>query len=64
MYAQPDDIGTFPIRCAEYCGLDHSKMQGFVDVVAPEGETCEVDTGVKKSQSDSSQSDNSDGGGY
>ena len=64
MYAQPDDIGTFPIRCAEYCGLDHSKMQGFVDVVAPEGETCEVDTGVKKSESASSQSDNTDGGGY
>jgi heme/copper-type cytochrome/quinol oxidase subunit 2 len=48
MYAQPDDMGTFPIRCAEYCGLDHSKMQGQVTIVAPEGDTCEADTGVKK----------------
>ena len=48
MYAQPDDMGTFPIRCAEYCGLDHSKMQGQVTIVATEGDTCEVDTGVKK----------------
>ncbi len=58
MYAQPDDLGTFPIRCAEYCGLDHSKMIGQVTVVATEGYGCEVDTGVKKSQS------SSDGGGY
>ena len=58
MYAQPDDLGTFPIRCAEYCGLDHSKMVGQVTIVAPEGDNCEVDTGVKKTQSDS------DGGGY
>jgi heme/copper-type cytochrome/quinol oxidase subunit 2 len=48
MYAQPDDMGTFPIRCAEYCGLDHLKMQGQVTIVAPEGDTCEADTGVKK----------------
>jgi heme/copper-type cytochrome/quinol oxidase subunit 2 len=48
MYAQPDDMGTFPIRCAEYCGLDHSKMQGQVTIVATEGDTCEADTGVKK----------------
>ena len=58
MYAQPDDLGTFPIRCAEYCGLDHSKMIGQVTIVAPEGDNCEVDTGVKKTQS------SSDGGGY
>jgi len=64
MYAQPDDLGTFPIRCAEYCGLDHSKMQGQVTVVAPEGETCEVDTGVKKQHSDSNDSESSNGGGY
>jgi heme/copper-type cytochrome/quinol oxidase subunit 2 len=55
MYAQPDDMGTFPIRCAEYCGLDHSKMQGQVTIVAPEGDTCEADTGVKKTN---------DGGAY
>ena len=58
MYAQPDDLGTFPIRCAEYCGLDHSKMVGQVTIVAPEGDNCEVDTGVKKTQS------GSDGGSY
>ena len=64
MYAQPDDLGTFPIRCAEYCGLDHSKMQGQVTVVAPEGETCEVDTGVKKQHSASNDAGSADGGGY
>jgi len=55
MYAQPDDMGTFPIRCAEYCGLDHSKMQGQVTIVAPEGDTCARDSGVLKSN---------DGGAY
>ncbi|MFB1005036.1 MAG: hypothetical protein QMC59_00980 [Candidatus Poseidoniaceae archaeon] len=62
MYAQPDDLGTFPIRCAEYCGLDHSKMQGNVDIVATEGETCEEDTGVKKQSSQDGEAAN--GGGY
>ena len=55
MYAQPDDMGTFPIRCAEYCGLDHSKMQGQVTIVATEGDTCARDSGVLKSN---------DGGAY
>ena len=62
MYAQPDDLGTFPIRCAEYCGMDHSKMQGNVDIVATEGETCEKDTGVKKQSSQDGEAAN--GGGY
>jgi len=62
MYAQPDDLGTFPIRCAEYCGMDHSKMQGNVDIVATEGETCETDTGVKKQSSQDGEAAN--GGGY
>ncbi|MBT6255478.1 MAG: hypothetical protein HOI85_05020, partial [Euryarchaeota archaeon] len=35
----PDDAGTFPIRCAEYCGLDHSKMIGNIDIVARDGKT-------------------------
>ena len=26
MWFMADDPGTFDIRCAEYCGLDHSKM--------------------------------------
>ena len=52
MWFMADDPGTFNIRCAEYCGMDHSKMIGYVDVVAPivNGEylNCDVDTGVKK----------------
>ena len=51
MWFWPDDPGTFNIRCAEYCGLDHSKMIGNVDVVAPiqNGlEYCDEDTGVLK----------------
>ena len=51
MWFMADDPGTFNIRCAEYCGLDHSKMIGYVDVVSPieNGiEYCDVDSGVKK----------------
>ncbi|MCH1616637.1 MAG: hypothetical protein L7R83_03925, partial [Candidatus Poseidonia sp.] len=44
-----DDPGTFPIRCAEYCGNQHSMMYGQVKIVAAEGTDCSVDTGVKKS---------------
>ena len=57
----PDDTGTFPIRCAEYCGMQHSIMTGEVMVVAREGMTCDLDTGVKKSGSSSAS--NYDGGG-
>ena len=52
MWFEADDPGTFSIRCAEYCGLDHSKMVGYVDVVSPieKGvEFCDEDTGVTKS---------------
>ena len=28
-------LGTFPLTCAEYCGLDHSKMGGVVVVLSP-----------------------------
>ena len=51
MWFWPDDPGTFNIRCAEYCGLDHSKMIGNVDVVAPVQnglDFCDTDTGVQK----------------
>jgi len=48
MTVMADDAGTFPIRCAEYCGAQHSVMYGQVKVVAAEGTTCAVDTGVKK----------------
>ena len=57
----PDDSGTFPIRCAEYCGLDHSKMIGNIDIVARDGATCEVDSGIQKLESGDS---GSSGGGY
>jgi len=33
MFIQPDRTGTFPIRCAEYCGLEHSLMESEVQVV-------------------------------
>ena len=56
----PDDAGTFPIRCAEYCGLQHSIMTGEVMVVARAGSDCTYDSGVKKSGS--SSADNYDGG--
>ena len=56
----PDDAGTFPIRCAEYCGMQHSIMTGEVMVVAREGMTCDLDTGVTKSGSSSAS--NYDGG--
>ena len=51
MWFWPDDPGTFNIRCAEYCGLDHSKMIGNVDVVAPVQnglDICDADPGVQK----------------
>jgi cytochrome c oxidase subunit II len=28
-------LGSFPLTCAEYCGLDHSKMGGVVVVLSP-----------------------------
>ncbi len=34
-----DDPGTFPIRCAEYCGNQHSMMIGQVKIVAAEAQT-------------------------
>ena len=37
----PGDAGTFPIRCAEYCGMQHSLMTGQVMVVAEAGKTCD-----------------------
>ncbi|MBT4066924.1 MAG: hypothetical protein HOE76_06890 [Euryarchaeota archaeon] len=46
MYVQPNDAGVFPIRCAEYCGQQHSVMNGQVEVVAREGMTCDADFGV------------------
>lgn len=58
MTIMADDPGTYPIRCAEYCGNQHSLMVGQVTIVAAEGMDCAVDTGVKKT------SDGSTGGEY
>ena len=64
LYFMPDDSGTFPIRCAEYCGLQHSVMTGQVMVVAREGMTCDYDSGVKKSDVGTSTTTGGyDGGG-
>jgi len=49
MTIMADDPGSYPIRCAEYCGNQHSMMNGQVTIVAAEGMDCSVDTGVKKS---------------
>jgi cytochrome c oxidase subunit II len=31
-----EKLGHFQIRCAEFCGLEHAHMTGWVDVVTPE----------------------------
>ncbi len=47
MFVQPNEAGTFPVRCAEYCGEQHSVMTGSVEVVATEEMgTCEADFGI------------------
>ena len=55
---EPDRIGTFDIRCAEYCGLSHAKMVGYIDIVARDGATCDEDVGIKLLD----ESDGSSGG--
>lgn len=35
LWFTPTELGTFPIRCAEYCGTNHSMMGGEVVVVTP-----------------------------
>lgn len=61
MMATPDRPGEFPLRCAEYCGNQHSMMNGYVKVVAREWtgvgtpQFCDYDSGVKA---------DSTGGGY
>ena len=66
MYVYPDDAGTFPIRCAEYCGLQHSVMTGEVKIVAREGgEACDVtDIQIQKKDTNSNNDDSSTGGGH
>ena len=46
LFVQPNEAGTFPVRCAEYCGEQHSVMTGEVEVVAEEGKTCDEDFGI------------------
>ena len=47
MTFEPDRVGTFDIRCAEYCGLSHAKMVGYIDIVARDGATCDLDVGIE-----------------
>lgn len=54
MTFQPDRLGTFDIRCAEYCGLSHAKMVGYIDIVAKEGTNCDLDVGIKLIEEDHS----------
>lgn len=35
MWFLPTQAGTYPIYCAEYCGVDHSRMLGEVRVLTP-----------------------------
>jgi cytochrome c oxidase subunit 2 len=37
VWIDPEKPGTYPVYCAEYCGLDHSRMWASV-VVLPEGD--------------------------
>jgi cytochrome c oxidase subunit 2 len=45
-----EKLGTYEARCAEFCGLEHANMIGFVDVVRPEEYTkfLAAHTGVNK----------------
>lgn len=58
MTVMPDDPGLYPIKCAEYCGNQHSMMVGQVKIVAEDGRDCDFDSGVKK------LTDGSSGGDY
>ncbi|MGH6889318.1 MAG: cytochrome c oxidase subunit II [Rhizomicrobium sp.] len=35
LWFTPTELGRYPIRCAEYCGTNHSLMGGEVDVITP-----------------------------
>ncbi|HET7662732.1 MAG TPA: cytochrome c oxidase subunit II [Rhodanobacteraceae bacterium] len=35
LWFTPTELGRFPLECSEYCGLDHSKMRGYVVVMRP-----------------------------
>jgi cytochrome c oxidase subunit 2 len=32
---QAERVGVYPIRCAEFCGIQHAAMHGFVEVTPP-----------------------------
>jgi cytochrome c oxidase subunit 2 len=36
LWFRADAAGRYPIRCAEYCGMNHSAMHGEVTVLGPE----------------------------
>ncbi|MCD6679886.1 MAG: cytochrome c oxidase subunit II [Burkholderiaceae bacterium] len=35
MWFTPTELGEFPLFCAEFCGLDHSRMTGSIVVMRP-----------------------------
>ena len=43
MFFHPEETGTFPMLCAEYCGLQHSIMTAYVHVVnVPNKAACDA----------------------
>jgi cytochrome c oxidase subunit 2 len=58
----PNEEGTFPIRCAEYCGLQHSIMTGEVMVVARAGDDCTFDSEGTTTKSGYNSASNYNGG--
>jgi cytochrome c oxidase subunit 2 len=48
LWFQPVKVGTYPVLCAEYCGVSHSKMLGEVRVLG--------DADYRRWQQDASQS--------
>lgn len=36
LWFQATETGRFPLMCAEYCGTNHSRMRGWVEVMPPQ----------------------------
>lgn len=36
IWLEPDRVGVYHLFCAEYCGTDHSRMRGRIEVMEPE----------------------------
>jgi cytochrome c oxidase subunit 2 len=50
-----EKLGNFPIRCAEYCGLNHSLMPGIVQVVPAEEYRSQSDSSAETLESRGAQ---------